>query len=92
MRFDRLDHRQHSIDENADLIDWMEREGLIVPDHENVQRIKLRIDAAGRVAPYVHPRLSAVDVSNGDGGPLVVEIVRFGRDDEPGPANNDEYR
>jgi hypothetical protein len=30
-----------------------------------------------------HPRLSAVDVSNGDGGPLVVEIVRFSRD-EPG--------
>lgn len=28
-------------------------------------------------APYLHPRLSAVDLGNKDGKPLVVEIVRF---------------
>jgi hypothetical protein len=35
----------------------------------------------------VHLRLSALDVNNSDGGPLVVEIVRFGGDDEPGEGN-----
>jgi hypothetical protein len=43
----------------------------------------MRLEAARTAAPYCHPRLSAVDVGNSDGGPLVVEIVRFARD-EPG--------
>jgi hypothetical protein len=37
-----------------------------------------------RGAPYVHPRLSVIDVGNCDGGPLIVEIVKFARHDEPG--------
>jgi hypothetical protein len=48
----------------------------------------VRLEAARAAAPYCHPRLSAVDVSNSDGGPLVVEIVRFGGSpDEPGEGN-----
>jgi hypothetical protein len=57
---------------------------LVSVMRDETRPIELRIDAAGRVAPYVHPRLSAVDVAARDGRPLVVEIVRFGRDDEPG--------
>ena len=46
----------------------------------------MRLEAARTAAPYCHPRLSAVDVGNSEGGPLIVEIVRFGRDDEPGES------
>ncbi|MDS1142402.1 hypothetical protein RE432_18365 [Pusillimonas sp. SM2304] len=31
-------------------------------------------------APYVHPRLAAIEHSGKDGGPLVVQVVRFGDD------------
>jgi hypothetical protein len=41
----------------------------------------MRLEAARAAAPYVHPRLSAVDVGSSGGGPLVVEIVRFAGDE-----------
>lgn len=31
-------------------------------------------------APYVHPKLAAIEMAGKDGGALVVEIVRFGSD------------
>lgn len=31
-------------------------------------------------APYVHPRLAAIEHSGKDGGPLVVQVIRFGDD------------
>jgi hypothetical protein len=40
----------------------------------------MRLEAARTAAPYCHPRLSAVDVSNSDSGPAIVEIVKFSRD------------
>ncbi len=33
--------------------------------------------AAEKAAPYVHPKLAAVQHSGDDGGPLVIEIVKF---------------
>lgn len=36
-----------------------------------------RMWAAEKAAPYVHPKLASVEHSGKDGGPLVVEIVRF---------------
>ena len=36
--------------------DWMEREGLIVPDHENVQRSRLRVDSRKWVLSKLMPR------------------------------------
>jgi hypothetical protein len=33
--------------------------------------------------PYVHPKLSAVDLAARDGGPIIVEIVKFSQD-KPG--------
>lgn len=40
--------------------------------------LDVRVDAAKAAAPYVHARLSSIDIGNKDGQPLVVEIVRFG--------------
>jgi hypothetical protein len=40
----------------------------------------MRHEAARTAVPYCDPRLSAVDVSNSNGGPLVIEIVKFARD------------
>lgn len=45
--------------------------------------LDVRVDAAKSAAPYVHARLSSIDISNKDGQPFVVEIVRFG--DDPAP-------
>jgi hypothetical protein len=38
--------------------------------------IEVALDAAGRAAPYVHPRLAAVQVSGKDGGPIEHHVVR----------------
>jgi methanogenic corrinoid protein MtbC1 len=35
--------------------------------------------AAKDAAPYVHPRLAAIEHGGPDGGPLVINVVRFGR-------------
>jgi hypothetical protein len=31
-------------------------------------------------APYMHPRLAAIEHGGKDGGPLVVEVMKFGAD------------
>jgi hypothetical protein len=36
-----------------------------------------RDDMAKAVAPYVHPKLAAVEHTGKDGGPLQVSVVRF---------------
>lgn len=36
-----------------------------------------RMDAAKAAAPYVHAKLASVEHSGKDGGPMIVEIVRF---------------
>ncbi|PDT15892.1 hypothetical protein CO670_15465 [Rhizobium sp. J15] len=36
-----------------------------------------RMDAAKAAAPYVHAKLASVEHSGKDGGPMVLEIVRF---------------
>lgn len=38
---------------------------------------QLAQDAARDAAPYVHPKLAAVEHTGPEGGPLVLEIVRF---------------
>jgi hypothetical protein len=37
--------------------------------------VAVRLDAARSAAPYVHPKLSAVEHSGKDGGPVRVEVV-----------------
>lgn len=39
--------------------------------------LPVRIDAGKAAAPYVHPRLTAVEVSGKDGGPLVVQTISY---------------
>lgn len=39
--------------------------------------IKDRMWAAEKAAPYVHAKLASVEHSGKDGGPMVLEIVRF---------------
>ena len=41
----------------------------------------MRLEAARTAAPYCHPRLSAVDVGNSDGGNLIIEIIEFNKED-----------
>ncbi len=38
----------------------------------------MRLDAANKAAPFVHSRLSAVEHSGTDGGPLIIQMVKFG--------------
>lgn len=38
---------------------------------------KDRMWAAEKAAPYIHARLASVEHSGKDGGPMVLEIVRF---------------
>jgi hypothetical protein len=36
-----------------------------------------RMWAAEKAAPYIHPKLANIEHTGKDGGPMVVEIVRF---------------
>src|SRR5262249_30078060 len=40
--------------------------------------LAVRIDAAKAIAPYVHPKLSAVDLTAQQSQQMKIEIVRFG--------------
>jgi hypothetical protein len=40
---------------------------------EYMAAVALRFEAAKAAAPYVHPRLAAVEVTGKDGGPVVVQ-------------------
>lgn len=37
---------------------------------------EVALDAATRAAPYIHPRLAAVEVSGKDGGPIEHHVIR----------------
>ena len=41
------------------------------------QEAAVRMDAAKASAPYVHAKLASVEHSGKDGGPMVLEIIRF---------------
>lgn len=43
----------------------------------------VRIDAAKAVAPYIHPKLANIELAGKDGGPLQVQIVRYGSNTDP---------
>ena len=48
----------------------------------------VHLETARTATPDCRPRLSAVDVGNGDGGPLIVEIVKWAdRPTNPARAN-----
>lgn len=47
----------------------------VMRDESNDQAV--RLDAAKAAAPYVHPKLNAIEHSGPDGGALIVEVVRY---------------
>lgn len=49
---------------------------LTVMRDEEAERTR-RDDMAKAAAPYMHPKLAAVEHTGRDGGPLTLEIVRF---------------
>jgi hypothetical protein len=49
----------------------------------------LRLDAGKAAAPYIHPKLSNVELTGKDGGPLGVEIVRFSEPKDQNPQSVD---
>ena len=58
--------------------DWMEREGLIVPDHENVQRSRLRVDSRkwllGKMMPRKFGDKVTQEIAGDASAPLITRI------------------
>lgn len=48
-----------------------------------VARDAMRFEAAKAAAPYIHPRLAAVEHSGPDGTPLQPPVIQFVRDADP---------
>src|SRR3977135_1262750 len=47
---------------------------------------EIRLDAAARAAPYVHPRLASVSVGNKDGQPFAISVEAAEREREENAA------
>lgn len=47
---------------------------------DKTQTMEVRRDMAKAAAPYVHAKLASVEHSGKGGGPLQVQVVRFGDD------------
>ena len=50
---------------------------------DETQPLAVRLDAALSVAPYCHPRLSALDIGGQEDKPIQVQIIRFSDIDTP---------
>ena len=50
---------------------------------ELANAIVMRFEAAKAAAPYIHPRLAAVEHSGPDGGALLPPVIQFVRDEDP---------
>lgn len=44
---------------------------------------QMRFEAAKAAAPYMHPRLAAVEHTGGNGAPLMPPVIQFVRDADP---------
>ena len=53
----------------------------VMRDTRNMDNV--RIDAAKAAAPYIHPKLANIELNGKDGGPLQIQIVRFGVNSDP---------
>src|SRR4051812_6135696 len=58
--------------------DWMKRQGLIVPDHENVQRSRLRVDTRkwllSKMLPKKYGDRVTQEITGDAGAPLITRI------------------
>ena len=77
LRCERMADEILEISDNASN-DWMEREGLIVPDHENVQRSRLRVDSRkwlmSKMLPKKYGDKVTQEITGEDGGALISRI------------------
>lgn len=63
------------------LADWAFKEWQLEQTKENADKVR---DYAKEAAPYVAPKLAAVEASGPDGGPLTVQILSFAEaEDDP---------
>ena len=67
-----VDFREKVLRSGLSPIDYMCR----VYRDEN-EPTSIRLEAAARVANFIYPRMSTVDVNSANGQPLVVQILRF---------------
>lgn len=55
--------------------DWMEREGVMVPDHEHIQRSRLRVDTRkwlmSKMVPKRYGERTTTELTGAEGAPLV---------------------
>jgi len=69
--------------------DWMQIEGKNVIDHEHIQRSKLRVDTRRWLLSKLVPKQYGDKMQVGGdpaGSPVVVEIMRFSKDDKDPPS------
>lgn len=60
------------------LADWAYKEWQLEQTKENADKVR---DYAKEAAPYVAPKLAAVEAAGPDGGPLSVQIISFSETD-----------
>jgi hypothetical protein len=71
----------------SDFRDRVLRSGLTPLDYmcrvfrDESEPTSIRLDAAAKVASFVYPRMSTVDVSSDNEQPMIVQILRFSPDE-----------
>ena len=75
----RMDYYAHEIAEIADegTNDWMEREGIKVPDHEHINRSRLRVDTRKWLMSKLAPKKfgDKLAVTGAEGGPIELTVA-----------------
>lgn len=46
--------------------------------NNELNELSIRFNAHKEVAQYVHPKLKSIEHSNKDGDPFIVQVIRFG--------------
>lgn len=66
-----------------DYMEWVTKSGrkMIVPDHENIQRSRLRVDARKWLAQQLFPRVYGERVQLNAGEGVSAQLVIIGRDE-----------
>ncbi len=53
-----------------------------LPPKEELAATMMRFEAAKAAAPYIHPRLAAIEHTGGDGAPLMPPVINLIRESE----------
>ena len=76
----QADHMADEILEISDEAtnDWMDREGIRVPDHEHLQRSRLRVDTRKWLMSKMLPKKYGDKLDVAHGGSLTVNLTKYG--------------